>query len=198
MTASSAELRVVLYADETIVDESDDVALWQAVLKQIRGLDGGVFQESVGNNEIEKNGSSVADEGDSVSKFARDVGVSVEQLVGALGPQPDAPYLNLDTRKWESFVKNTPKRGTGSVPALVLAATALVGWAQHERSFEPTQKLAIDVLNQIGAKYSNPARSLKNCAWLQIRNGKIILNPAEKTQAMRILTAFVLGESVIA
>lgn len=201
MTAKSAKLRVVLYAGETVVDESDDVSLWQLILGKMRGVnerpaDAQTIDDKPLESSVNSSKTGVPENGDKIAKFAQDTGISVEQLVGAFDPQPEAPYVNLDTSKWEAFVKNTPQKGKGSIPSAVFSATVLASWAQYERSLEPTQNLAIEILNAIGAKHSNVTRGIKNCAWLQTRGQKVILNPAEKSRALKVLKAFALGESM--
>jgi hypothetical protein len=125
-----------------------------------------------------------------IGKFAKELDATVEILTGACNPSKDSPYLQLDHHHWEAFKKNTPSRGPNSVPSVVVAATLLCLWARHEKITAPTLSLATSVLSTIGAEDKNPGRGIKNCQWLQERNGAVILNPAQVSNAIELVKKY--------
>lgn len=190
--ATKAKLTVILKADETVVAESDDAALWQSVLSSIHGgklpeLSGAASQESKGPDGI----GDVA-----INGFAKRIGVSADIVIGSLSPSLKAPYLELDQHCWAAMKKNTPQRGPGSMSATGLAATLLALWLKEAKlEVQTTLALAGDVLKTIDVKDPNPGRGVKNTKWLQCKSGGVVfINPAEIAKALEVLRAFCTKE----
>lgn len=129
-----------------------------------------------------------------ISAFAKELGVSHEELEGGLGPETEAPFITLDDRSWETLKKNTPKRGPGGVSGATLAATALAFWQRHAQTFEVTIQTVRATLATIHLDDPNAARSISNCAWLQERGGRIVPHPSRKSGGIRLLRAYCKGE----
>ena len=185
-------LRVVLMADDFVVAETEDPALWRSVLDAIhRSPAGGAAAglpaalPSVSNSpeptsqKPERSNSGP----DSVTKFADAIGVSIAQLQGACRPSTSQPFLRLDHHHWEAMKKQTPVRGPQAVSPIVVASTLLVLWLNEIDGPRATIEVAQQVLATIGARDKNPSRALKNCAWLQTESRQINLNPAETSRA---------------
>jgi hypothetical protein len=122
--------------------------------------------------------------------YAKEIGVTVEELVGALAPGSESPFIYLDERCWEALKRNTPNRGPGSVSPAVLVATALVTWAKHQTVGDVTLQAVRAVMTAANLDDPNASRSINNSNWLQLRNGRVVLNPAQLSVADRLLKAF--------
>ncbi len=180
-----------LLAGEMIFAESHDPVLWQRVL-------GWMTAKEDTHPDLPDSGDTQELPGESsgpLDRFARELEIGKDILLGALSPTDEAPFLHLDTRTWEAFKKNFPPRGALSVPPIALSATALVLWFRHSELGSPTQQQTLDVLGTIHLVDKNASRGIKNCDWLQMRSGHIVLNPAEVTRAVQILKAFCLKQS---
>lgn len=198
MSGVKATLKVVLQANDTVVAESEDAALWQRVLLAINkgnlGESGALALEE-GIPPIRKQGptrthlDSSAD--DEVSRFAEVLGISSETLVGACAPAKESPYLTLDMHCWNTLKEQTPPRGQGSVSPMALAGTLLALWMQTARLGNATQAEAQKVLGTINLRDSNAVRSIKSTEWLQGRaGGVIVVNPAKSKKAVAVARAF--------
>jgi hypothetical protein len=197
--AAKAKLTIVLKADETVVAEIDDPSLWQRVLGIINQgqTTSGIGAQAAGDPLKAppiSEGDGLAGNEDSIVKFAKRLGASLEVITGALSPSREPPYLQLNAHNWEAFKKNFPKRGPGAVSPIGLAGTALVLWFRDAKLDIPaTQALASAVLDTISVKDPNPSRGIKNTKWLQARaGGTIIVNPAEISKAQEIARAYCL------
>jgi hypothetical protein len=195
--AVKANLKIQLFANDVVVAESDDKNLWRRVLAAMQGATELPENEE---EELQDNGSGRSTGGRSAkgaAGLAKELGVTVTQIVGACGPSADAPYLALDRKCWETFKRNTAARGPSAVSATQLAGTVLCLWFEHGGvEGRPTQAQAKEVLNALGASDKNSSRSIKNCAWLQGRGGGIQINPAEISKAQAVARAFVLKQKV--
>ncbi len=187
------DLSVKLFAGEVLVDQSTDVALWQRVLLEIRGVTPndkpGGSPENGDSSESKRGNSSLA-------RFAKFVGVTADELRGGLDPSDEAPFISLDGRSWEALKRNTPTRGPGGVPPAVLAATALTAWQKHQPIGDVTLSIVRNAMNTIDLDDPNAARALNNCDWLQIKGGRVVLNPARLSSAARLLRAFCKRETI--
>lgn len=191
-----AALRLVLMANDTVVAESEDPALWQKVLFAINS--GGRPTPELGSvadtddHQAPDNGleSDVA-----VARLAQDIGVSVTEIKGACDPRTEVPYLTLDPRYWEALKRNTPARGRGSISPMALAATLIALWFRAAKLGSPTQAQAKAVLDTMDQEDKNPSRAIKISDWLQQKpGGGIALNPARITRATQLARAFCLQE----
>lgn len=199
--AVKAKLRVVLHADKVLVAESDDAALWQRVFSAIstgnlnllatEGIEGGAGEKgdlgAVGHKGT----------GKGISAFAGEIGITVSEAEGAFGPSNEAPFIQLDPHLWEALKKNTPQRGSNAVPPIALAATALAIWFRHsDIDGSPTVKQCQDVLKTIDLRDQNAARSLRNTEWLQARGNGIVINPAQRSRAIKLMLAYCRKTSI--
>lgn len=196
-----AKLRVVLQADDTVVAESDDASLWQKILLAINSgnlasLGSGTQNGSDTKNPIEPGaGSNATDRGstvkDGIKKMAAEIGVSPEEVEGALGPQEEEPYLTLDHHCWEAMKDQTPERGPTAYSLIAIAGTLLALWFKAIGKGNPTQAQAQAVLAQLNLRDQNPGRGLERSDWLHARaGGAIVLNPAKISKATGIAGSF--------
>jgi hypothetical protein len=191
-------LTIVLKAGEVAVAESQDPVLWQQVLAAISA-----------GGDSEKNTTETLDRGahkkldhagpspgiGNVTTFAKDLGVAVEKLTGAISPSEQAPYFHLDLHTWAAWTKNNPARGPNSVSPTALAATLLVLWFRKANLGIPTVEQAQAVLQTANVTGSNPTRSIRNCQWLQLRGAnQVVVNPARIAHAVEVARAFCSGE----
>ncbi|MGE3925829.1 MAG: hypothetical protein AB7G13_23105 [Lautropia sp.] len=202
MNGVKARLKVVLQADETIVAESDDPALWQRVLVAINSRDiDGLAQapaKADGSRQVDASSQRAshldaipegADE--AVVRFAKSIGASIEQVLGACSPSRGSPYLTLDMHCWNTFKDETPPRGPGSVGPMAMAATLLALWAQASKFGSATQAEAQKVLGTINLRDPNAARAIAGTEWLQGRpGGVVVVNPARIRRAAALARAF--------
>ncbi|MBI4429508.1 MAG: hypothetical protein HY562_10360 [Ignavibacteriales bacterium] len=197
--AIKAKLIVKLFAENIIVAESDDEKLWQSVLAAITSgkssIAGPAFPPKL-LQPGESNAISEQDLSSPIGKFAAELGISIEILQGACSPTAQAPFVHLDGHYWESFKKAVPARGRGSLGPLALPATLLCLWFKHLGQGGATQAQAQAVLKTINERDQNPNRSVKNCDWLQARDGKIVLNPAQTSKAVKCARTYCLGQQV--
>lgn len=202
MSSVKAALKVVLYADEVVVAESNDAQLWQRVLGVINGNPAAIgATQSLGGASGQDADDGVPD-GDAVrvpkgakgplQKFASDLGISVEQAQAACDPQDAEPFMILDHEAWEAFKEQLGDRGPFAVSPVAAAGTLLALWFKSSGgSVNATQAQAQAVLRSINLRDSNPARGLKRTEWLQTRaGGQIILNPAKITKAKQFAKSF--------
>ena len=187
------KLSVQLFAGDVLVAESDDPVLWQQVMASITSgvaaVEGSLANPAVQNATQSPRGAAGSST-DPVTKMAADIEVPRELLVGALDPQDHSPFIHIDSRTWEAFRKNFPKRGTAAVPKITMAATAMVLWFRHAGLGNPTQAQAQAALQSINDAESNPSRAIKNCDWLQSRQDGLTLNPAQASTARKLVKAF--------
>ena len=194
MAIKEDTFEVKLFVGDKQVAESRDVNLWQAVLAAISRSENGSKTQK-GDSDILKSGQfndslkKLADE--SLTKLAKTIGVDEAILQGACDPQKEEPYLHFDEHYWAEWAKNLPKRGPNAVSSSTLAATFLCLWFRAAGLGNPMLRQSQNILSELGAEGKNPTRSIKNCSWLQLRNGQILqLNPAAIEQAIEIARAF--------
>jgi hypothetical protein len=195
------ELIVKLFAGDTLVDQSTDVGLWQRVLSEIRevtppGRPLASRDPAGSTNEKEASAEAATRRAsnDPLSAFAKDLGISVDDVVGGLEPQTKAPFISLDGRSWEALKKNTPARGPGGVPAAVLAATALALWQKHARTEDVTLDHVRATLGTIELEDKNLSRSIDNCDWLQMKGNRVVVHPTQMSGGVRLLVAYCMRQ----
>jgi hypothetical protein len=188
-----AKLTITLKADETVVAEVENPELWQRVLAAIHSESQQILT-GTGPSVKETELSALKLSGNSpLDSFAKAIGVSENELVGAMDPSTDAPYLQLNVHCWEAMKRQTPKRGPGAMSPVALSGTLLCLWFREARLGNPTQSQALTVLKAIGAEDKNPSRGVRAAKWLQARiGGVIVLNPAEISTATEIAKSFCL------
>jgi hypothetical protein len=125
-----------------------------------------------------------------LDQFSGELRLDPVTVQSACDPMTEPPYMHLDVRAWQDFKRNTPARGSTSIPPVVLAATLLVLWFKNARLGPLTVSQAQAVLNTIDTRDKNPARALRNCSWLQTRDDVVKLNPARFDQAVAVARAY--------
>jgi hypothetical protein len=202
MSSVKAVLSVILKADDVIVAEVEDPALWQRVLTAINmsnseltpGQPQGPKPFDAGGNgaELSRVGSPGTTAGTGpLEQLAQQVGVEVAVIQGACSPLIEAPYMHLDLHCWEEMKKQLPMRGTTSVASTAVAATLLALWFSKSGLASPTQAQVKQVLSTINITDKNANRSIQNTSWLQGRpGGQIVLNPAEISKSIKMAKCF--------
>jgi hypothetical protein len=189
------ELVVKLFAGETLVDQSTDVALWQRVLSEIKGVASAKLGPLKSPENSEEEGGEEGEVADvAIKAFSKSLGVKPEEVVGSLGPTTEAPFIHLNSHDWEALKRNTPIKGPGAVAPSVLAATALVLWQKHRSTGDVTLQAVRATMSTIDLDDPNAARSVANCEWLQTRGTRLALNPSRSSAAARLLRAYCRGE----
>jgi hypothetical protein len=196
-----ATLTIVLKAGDVAVAESHDPVLWQQVLAAISA--GGDPEKKVtetldrgAHKKLDHAGQPRGIGGVTHSAaFAKELGVAVDTLTGAISPSEQAPYLHLDLHTWAAWAKNNPTRGPNSISATALAATLLVLWFRKANLGTATVEQAQAVLQTADVIGANPTRSIRNCQWLQLRGeNQIVVNPAKFAYAIELARAFCSGD----
>lgn len=123
-------------------------------------------------------------------KFAYDLDINPDAVNGACGPSLEPPYLHLDYHAWETFRNNHPTRGAGTIAPSALAGTLLSLWFISANLGIPSKSMIPGVLITINLKDRNLPRGIKNCEWLQLRESKLIVNPAKISKAKAVAKAF--------
>jgi hypothetical protein len=199
--AVTAKLSLTLFADDLLVAESEDQQLWRRVFGAIQTDKPETLPddegEEVGDSAGEtKKRKSVGSAPGPLQAFAEELGVDVKDLVGACSPSSTTPFIELDQRYWEALRKNTGSRGRDAIAPVTLAGTLLALWFKHSSfSANPTVQQCQDVLATINLRDQNAARSLKNAEWLQTRNGGVVINPAQWSQAVRVAKGYCLKQA---
>ncbi len=190
MAIKKDAFEVRLFVGDEQVAESNDVTLWQAVFSAInQGEEGGDATRD--SSDFLRNSQIGGFADTSLTKFAKMIGTTEAILQGAYDPLKEEPYLHLDERCWAEWTKNVPQRGPRAVSSSALAATLLCLWFRSAGIENPTLRQSQNILSIIGAEGKNPARSIKNCSWLQLRGGQVLqLNPAAIEQAIEVVRAF--------
>ena len=207
--STKADLKIVLYANDLVVAEISDPKLWQQVLAFATSDENhhapllAPNQSPTGTHISQNSDATVGMPGHNsppttahsdngpLSKFAKNLGLEIELLDGAISPSEEAPFLHIDHRTWEAFKRNTPKKGRSAVASIVASATLLALWDQARGINETPLKHAKEILNNLGAEYNNPTRSLNNCDWLQLRGENIRLNPSNFSTAESFARCFI-------
>lgn len=192
-----ATLTVVLKANDVVVAEAEDAVLWQRILNAINSgrsedLAGQATRSMADRADAATDDLSGSErsEVDVVARFARELGLDQDVVVGAVDPSVQPPYLQLDPHCWEAMRKSLPARGPGSVAPIALAATLLTLWFRSAGLGSPTAAQAQQVLGTIGVRDQNPSRSLANVVWLLNRGSHVALNPAQISRAKDLAQSF--------
>lgn len=193
--AVKSTLRLVLYAGETVVAETDDPSLWQSVLAKLYSADGGRNLES-GVQHVRMpvpEPDSRVGPSEPLEKLAKSLDVTTEALIGACRPRADDPFILIDHHCWEAYKSQTPARGPRSIGATAVVGTLLSLWSRDAELPDATLGMAAKILAKLGARDSYPRRTIRNCNWLQLEGDRIKVNPAKFSLAKRLARAFVLS-----
>jgi hypothetical protein len=188
-----AKLKISLFANDTIVAETEDPALWQKVLLAINcgATDIGPLSVPALSTYAGAPPPAPATSNDTMDKFAKELGISRDELDGACAPTLEPPYLHLDRHCWEAMKKQTPERGPTAYSAIAVSATLLALWFKASGQSAPTLTQAQAVLGTIDLKDQNAARGIERTEWLQSRpGGTIVINPSRVSQAVAIAKSF--------
>jgi len=203
MTSVKASLVVTLKANDVVVAEVEDPALWQRVLTAINDakstLDAPIGKTGAagGSDSGERGAGSDGNQLGTtpLDQLAAQLGIDVAQIQGACAPSIESPYMHLDLHCWEVMKKQLAKRGPFAISPIVVAATLLGLWFHKASLGNPTQAQAHAVLGTINVTDKNASRSIQNTSWLQGRSGgQIVLNPAEISKAVRLVKCFCLKD----
>ena len=190
-------LTITLKAGDVSVAESSNPTLWQQVLAAITAEAGSkstVSEVASLAHAVKLDASSplvnIGNQ-DHAASFAKEIGVSLDKVQGAISPSHEAAYLHLDLHVWGAWVKNSPGRGPNSVSATAVAATLLVLWFRKAGLGAATIEQARAVLQTANIPSPNSVRSIRNCSWLQLKgDSQITLNPAKISDAIEVARAF--------
>jgi hypothetical protein len=184
---------VKLFVKGEEVASSKDLGLWQSVFSAINQREGHITAE-IGkgfiSERIDEDKEKGKDKDKSIDSFAEALEISKAELEGACGPKIETPYIHLDEQYWESLKKQTPKRGRGAISSAVLSATLLTLWFKYAQLGQPSLDEVSNVEKTINIQDINFKRSIGQCKWLQIRNGKLNINPAEMSKAIKVCKAY--------
>jgi hypothetical protein len=199
MTSVKASLVVTLKANDVVVAEVEDPALWQRVLTAINNgkstLDPSARIPGAPGRSDSEECSAVNNGSGPLNQFAAQLGIDVAQIQGACAPSTDVPYMHLDLHCWEVMKKQLAKRGPFAISPIVAVATLLGLWFHKTGLGNPTQAQAHAVLETINVTDKNASRSIQNTSWLQGRSGgQIVLNPAEISKAVRLARCFCIKD----
>jgi hypothetical protein len=202
MTQVRAKLKVVLQADDTVVAEAEDPALWQEVLRAInRSSQGDTVPLTLQGQSEDRSGTPLHGRNhrlptdDAIVRMAEQLGVEQSVVIGSLSPSSEAPYLHLDMHRWSDMKRQVPVRGPASVNHISLASTLLALWFRCAELGNATQAQAQAVLGTVGVRDKNPTRGLSSSDWLQTRpGGVVIINAAKFPEALRIGRSFCSGD----
>lgn len=188
-----AKLKITLQAGETVVAISEDSVLWQKVFAAMTQSEANALPSFEASTApafpLEK--SPQINTADPVVKFASQIGVTVEQVVGACSPSIEAPYINLDMHSWAAMRKKIAVKGIGSISDIAIVATILCYWFKTANiGTNPTIKDCQNVLDTISLGTTNATRSINNAAWLQLRTGAISINPTKSEHAISIVRTY--------
>jgi len=184
---------IKLFVKDEEVASSKDLGLWQAVFGAINQREGRTITptgKGFINNEIGGGKEKGESKDKDIDNFAKIIGISKEELEGACGPSKEPPYIHLDEQYWEALKRQTPVRGRGAISSGVLCATLLTLWFKYAQLGQPLLDEVANVEKTINIEDKNFMRSLRKCKWLQIRNEKLTINPAEISKAITLCKAY--------
>ena len=190
MNDNNVTFKTVLYVDEKIVAESDDLALWQNVLSHIKSDNIAPLNKPMNITDNSSEVQSVRNEEISdVEKFSKDVEIDCDKIMDACNPSVEAPFIKLDMKTWENY-KRKHFENKRPLPDVVIVATILALWKKCLNLGDVTQKEVLTVLKQLNITATNPTRSYKNCEWLKYDNNKISLMATKYSLAQKMLADF--------
>ena len=208
--AVKASLQIILKANNIVVAESSDPALWQQTLAGITGptkaaapAHAAVHSNGNGNGHhrlarfavtapASTNGSHLSWPAGALEAFAAELGLEPAVVHAACKPSSSPPYLRLDPKGWDDLKRHTGSRGHNAIAQVVLSSTLLLLWFRQCPT-APTKvsvKQAQDALRTAGLRDKNAGRGLRNCEWLQVRDEMIRLLPGKIAPAIALARAY--------
>jgi hypothetical protein len=189
-----ATLSLVLYANDVVVERSENAILWRHVLGEIQSpnestawttnLEGAMHLEEFRKKKGEDFNSVGPDR---VSELANELNVNRDQLEEACSPLTDEPYMVLNAHNWEELGRQV--RGPRIAPTAAVA-TLLLLWFRRAGLGNVTHAQIRAVISKLGVPDKNPSRSIKNARWLRALPSQIALNPGEISRAKRFAACF--------
>lgn len=185
-----AHLKLILTADNVVVAESEDPAIWQAAFQAIQGANIEQVLGTKSMNQDENIDWVPEEERSAILSLAGDLGIEPQALLAACHPRMIAPYIFLNKRYWEAFKHQTAERGRTAVSNAVLAITLLLLWGEKINLERVALRDGMAVLKTISARDEHASRAVENCPWLQKTMGKIVINPEKISRAIAVAQAF--------
>lgn len=197
--AMKTRLKLILKAGNTVVAESADPLLWQSVLAAITGT--GPADERDLPTPIAEQTRTADSEGPflpspELRSFCRMVQVPPERTHQAMQPTRQPPFLLLDEGRFRTFRDHHPQRGPNAISPSVLVSTLMVLWFKFAKLGSPTVYQVKQVLEPLGVTDRNAYRSVQNCRWLQLRDGRVQLHTLHTAERFRLARAFIETTSV--
>ena len=198
--AIQSELIVILKAGKETVAEVKNPVLWQKVLAAINSDSLEELNSFIpGKEQSDKNTDGISLEQDVmvVENFASFLKVDVNKLVGACDPIDQDPFIQIDDKTWSKWRNRTPVKGPAAMSPIGIVATILAIWFRQLKKGNVMFSHVKRVLNNLGVQYYNPARAIRNCDWLQLRDkNQIRLNPSEIDKAIDNVRTFINKENI--
>ena len=191
-----AKLKVILKANETVVAESEDPKLWQNVLDAINNpvAQGETKAGVLKRDDVQGVKNYDQKTGSLQVLLAKEIGITLDELIGACSPSTEAPYITLDKHYWEALKKVTPQRGRNSIAPILVASTLLILWKEKAGMGKTTISEAQKVLGTINIRDKHAKRSISSCAFLQEKGKYVNINPAITSKAISLAKAYCLKE----
>lgn len=198
---TKAKLTIKLYADDKLIAEIENAALWNRILSYDVDEPITLTQQgdTAGYMQVSENAS--ADESELVgvvsiekslsAKIASDAGVSEDQVEGALSPECEDPFITIEHKNWSLYKKSLPAKGPKAYPDVVIAATLILICLRSTGTKEVSKKTVSRVVNEMGGNIKNAHRSYVNCEWIKVDSEKLKLNPSKFNEALDVFVAFV-------
>lgn len=183
------KMRVVVEVGGQPLATSSDLGVCAAVLRLIDAEGKGTLDTVLGE------GFPVSPSGDpesrndtsAESRLARDLGVTVAELQGAVDPTDEPPFIRVNKRNWEMMMRAVTRKGKGAVAPFAVLMTCLALWKDYADLGRATYEEGGALLKDLGLVDKSRRRSVGNCDWLMDRGREVVLNPAEISQAFGIL-----------
>jgi len=189
-----AKMRVVLEVDGKAMAESTDLGICAEVLRLLGAEADGCLEEALTRGGVdaplgEGAPSRESPSGGATTRLAEEIEVPEGQLMGAIDPTEEPPFIRVNKRNWEGLVRGVPKRGRGAVSPLALVLTALSVWKDSAGLGRASVSEGLGILRALGLDDKNTKRSIANCEWLMERGDGVVLNPGMMSQSLEIVRA---------
>lgn len=183
------KMRLVIEVDGQVIAETSDLGICATALRLIDAEGKGDLENVLGTTvSLGDQGTS----GDSAarsaeSRIADDLGIQAVEVMGAIDPTDDPPYIRVNKRNWEALVRTLPNKGPGSAAPFAILMTILGVWKEYAHLSNPTYKEAAQVFRALGLQDKNRRRAIANCDWLIERGNEVVLNPAEMSNSLEVI-----------
>ena len=178
--------KTVLYVDDKVVAQSEDLGLWQTILSSINA--GTEVRADLSPLNGGKEVPNLDGDDNLVKKFSEELGINYDLIADTCSPMIESPFISLDMKSWEKFKRNCS--GKRSIPDVVVVGTILALWKKHAHLEEATHKEVIKILKPLNITPTNPTRSYKNCEWLKFESGKVMLLASKYSKAQEMMIEY--------